>query len=259
MIVDLHNHTTLCNHAEGSMQDYINKAIANGTKYFGFSDHAPMNFDKKYRMDFSQMQTYAQKIKALQEQYKDKITILYGYEVDFLDGYMDDRVLKANVDHLIGSVHFLNGWGFDNPEFIGHYKSKDIDKIWKDYFDAIIQMVKSGNFDIVGHIDLIKVFNFLPKFDVKSLVQNAIKEIKKANIVVELNSAGLRKPCKEIYPSPAIMELLSEYDIPITFSSDAHKVEEVGFKSKELIDYAKSYGYDKCAYFIQRDRKMIKF
>lgn len=259
MIVDIHNHTVLCNHAEGKNEEYVEKAIQNGTKYFGFSDHAPMNFDKKYRMSFEQMKNYEESIKKLQEKYKDKITILLGYEVDFLDGYLDERVLSAKVDYLIGSVHFLKGWGFDNPEFIGHYKSKDIDAIWQEYFEAIVHMVKSGHFDIIGHIDLIKVFNYLPKKEIKNFAHQAIKEIKKADLVVELNSSGLRKPCKEIYPGNAIMELLSEYDIPITFSSDAHKPEDVGYAKDELIAYAKSYGYSKCAYFIQKDRKLINF
>ncbi len=259
MIVDLHNHTALCNHAEGENEEYIKKAIQNGTKYFGFSDHAPMNFDKNYRMSFEQMGDYERDIKKLQEKYKDKINILLGYEVDYLDGYLDSRVLNAKVDYLIGSVHFLKEWGFDNPEFIGHYKSKDIDKIWQEYFEAVMHMAKSGHFSVVGHIDLIKVFNYLPKKEIKNFAHQAVKEIKKADLVVELNSSGLRKPCKEVYPGNAIMELLSEYDVPITFSSDAHKPKDVGYAKDKLIAYAKSYGYSKCAYFIQKDRKLINF
>jgi histidinol-phosphatase (PHP family) len=54
-------------------------------------------------------------------------------------------------------------WGFDNPEFIGVYKSKDIDTIWAEYFDAISAMAKTQLFDIVGHLDLIKVFKFFQK------------------------------------------------------------------------------------------------
>ena len=41
-IVDLHNHTTRCNHAEGSVDEYVKKAILEEIDIFGFSDHAPM-------------------------------------------------------------------------------------------------------------------------------------------------------------------------------------------------------------------------
>lgn len=163
MIVDLHNHTKLCNHAEGEVSEYIQKAIECNIKYFGFSEHAPMNFDEKYRMSFEQMQEYETTILEAKERYKESIEILLGYEVDYLKGYMDERVLKADVDFLIGSVHFIDEWGFDNPEFIGNYKEQDIDEIWQKYFDAIEEMASSRLFDIVGHLDLIKIFKFCQK------------------------------------------------------------------------------------------------
>ena len=259
MIVDLHNHTKLCNHASGEMYEYIEQAIKNGTKYFGFSDHAPMDFDTKYRMNFSQMPSYEKSVVDLKQKYKDKIDILLAYEVDFLKGYIDKRVLDAKVDYLIGSVHFIGKWGFDNPEFIGNYKNKDIDKIWQEYFDEIEALAKSGLFDIVGHLDLIKVFNFLPKKDVRLIAKNALKAIKKADMVVEFNMSGYRKPTGEAYPSTSLIESLKELDIPITFSSDAHEPKQVGLYKDKILTIAKEYGYDKCAIFKDRDRELIKF
>jgi histidinol-phosphatase (PHP family) len=259
MSVDLHNHTILCNHAKGSIDEYVQKAIDEKIKYFGFADHAPMNFDTTYRMNFNQMQEYENSILDVREKYKKEISILLAYEVDFLAGYMDERILNAKVDYLIGSVHFIGEWGFDNPEFIGEYKHKDINKIWQEYFDAIKALAKSNLFEIVGHIDLIKVFNFLPTKEIKVLAKDAIKEIKKANMVVELNAAGYRKPIKQPYPGKEIMELLCEYDIPITFSSDAHKPEQIGYMKEEIKEYAKEYGYKKCAIFSKKEREMINF
>ena len=82
MIVDLHNHTPLCNHAVGEMSQYIEIAVKSGVKYFGFSDHAPMNFDPIYRMNFTDMKKYESDVLKQKELYKDKINILLGYEVD---------------------------------------------------------------------------------------------------------------------------------------------------------------------------------
>ncbi len=259
MITDLHNHTPLCNHAEGTMDEYIQKAIKENTAYFGFSDHAPMNFDQKYRMNFEQMSLYETEVLKAKEKYKEKIEILLGYEVDFLPGFIDKRVLDAKVDYLIGSVHFIGKWGFDNPEFIGNYKNKDIDKIWQEYFDAIEALAKSGYFDIVGHLDLIKVFNFLPKKDIRLIAKNALLAIKKADLVVELNMSGLRKPVNEPYPSPLLLEELSSLDIPITFGSDAHSPRQVSLFANEVTTLAKDAGFSKCAIFKDRERDMINF
>jgi len=259
MRIDLHNHTTRCNHAKGSMESYIKKATSLGINIYGFSEHAPMNFDSYYRLKFEEMDAYVADVLNLKEKYKNQIKILLGYEVDYLKGHIDKRVLKSEVDYLIGSVHFLKEWGFDNPEFKDEYKNRDIDQIWQEYFDAIEAMAKTGYFDIVGHLDLIKVFNFIPKKDIRLIAQNALKAVKKANMVIELNSAGLRKPCKEIYPSPLLLEIAYELDIPITFSSDAHAIGQVGFKYDETVKLAKKIGYTKAVTFEQRQAQLITF
>ena len=261
MRIDLHNHTILCNHATESVDEYVQRAIELGIDEYGFADHAPMNYDPKYRMNISQKQQYEKWVLDAKEKYKDKIKVLLGYEVDYLDGYILDEVIKSKVDYLIGSVHFLRNksdmWGFDNPEFIGVYKSKDIDTIWVEYFDAIKAMAKTGLFDIVGHFDLIKVFKFLPKKDIRLIAKDALLEIKKSNMVLEINPAGLRKPINETYPSKQLLELAFELQIDITFGSDAHSVEQVGFMYDKALLLAKEVGYEKCISFENRDKKII--
>lgn len=259
MLIDLHNHTPLCNHAEGSIEEFVQAALLKKIDVFGFSDHAPMNFDETYRMGFSQMVDYERDVLHVKEKYQDQIKILLAYEVDFLRGYIDERVLQRNVDYFIGSVHYLGSWGFDNPEFIGEYRTQNIDEVWERYFAAITDMAKSGLFDIVGHLDLIKVFNYLPKKDVRMIAKEAIIAIKKANMAVELNAAGFRKPVGEQYPSHPLLELIAEHDIPITFGSDAHAQDHIGFLQEELRTIAKNYGYKKCATYESRDRILVNF
>ena len=259
MRVDLHNHTPLCNHAEGTIEAYIQSAINAKTDYFGFADHAPMDFDPKYRMAFAEMQQYEADVRSAAQKYKNEIHILLGYEVDYLPGHMDKRVLHANVDYLIGSVHFLEGWGFDNPEFIGQWKEQNIDEVWQKYFDTIEQMAKSKLFDIVGHLDLIKVFKFMPNGDILQMAQKALEAIKESNMALELNVSGYRKKVAEPYPSQELLEAAFALDIPITFSSDAHKPDQVGMFDENITKLAKKIGYQKCVYFQNREMHFINF
>jgi len=259
MRVDLHNHTVLCNHATGTVAEYVEAAILCGTQFFGFSDHAPMHYDPKYRMGFDQMDLYESWIKEAAEQYSDKITVLLGYEIDYLPGYMDEKVLARPCDYLIGSVHFIDDWGFDNPEFIGRYAGVDIDDVYRRYFGLIEAMALSGKFDIVGHLDLLKVFKYLPTKDIRLLAHGALRAIKQANMSIEINVSGYRKPIEEAYPSPHLVEEIAELEIPITFGSDAHCKEQVGLYSAQAEALARSVGYDKCALYRGRDREMIKF
>lgn len=261
MLIDLHNHTYLCNHAGAMPLDYARKAFKLGCKFYGFSDHAPMNFDEKYRMSFAQIQTYEQLIGEVRDEFFGKMEVLLGYEVDFMSdsALMDERILGAKCDYLIGSVHFLNSWGFDNPEFISEYKGRDVDLLYEEYFAAIESMAKSGKFDIIGHIDLIKVFGFLPKKDVRIHAKNALMAIKKADLVVELNSAGYRKPIGELYPSDKILGELANLDVKITFSSDAHEIDQVGLNMNKTMQKAREFGYSEAIIFKKKDKIPVKF
>ncbi len=261
MRIDLHNHTTLCNHATGSMEEYIKKAIEIGIDTFGFSCHAPMDFEPEYRMSLSQSKQYEKDVLSLKEKYKDKIEILLAYEVDYMSNskFLESDILTANVDYLIGSVHFIDKWGFDNPEFVGGYDKKNIDDIWIDYFNAVSAMVKTGYFDIVGHLDLMKVFKYLPKQSIKILALKTMQDIKKSDMVLEINFSGLRKPIKEQYPSYELLELAFNLDIPISFGSDAHKIEQIGFGYDKATKIAKEVGYKRCVVFKSKQKKFVTF
>lgn len=261
MRIDLHNHTHFCNHASGTQEQYILRAMDLGIDVFGFSEHAPMsNFNDGYRISVENLPKYVSETKRLQEKYSNNIEILLGYEVDFIkNSLILDEIKDAKVDYLIGSCHYLDNWGFDNPEYIGEYKNRDITKIWEEYFCAVKDMASSKLFDIVGHLDLIKIFDFMPKKDIRLIAKDAISEIKRANMVVEINSAGCRKPIKEQYPSLELLKMCYEKDIQITFSSDAHSVEQVGLNYEKVKEMAKSVGYTKCVTFKARDRKVVDF
>ena len=112
---------------------------------------------------------------------------------------------------------------------------------------------------MVGHYDLIKVFKYLPKKDIKLIARNALNAIKKSNMVLEINAAGLRKPIKESYPSKELLELAFELDIPITFSSDAHSVEQIGFMYEDVKKLAKNIGFTECIFFRNRDKEVVIF
>lgn len=259
MKVDLHNHTLLCNHATGSVNDYVEAAIRSGIEFFGFSDHAPMHYDPAYRMSFDQMELYESWIRDAQTAYGDQITVLLGYEVDYLPGYMDERVLNRPCDYLIGSVHFIDDWGFDNPEFIGRYEGSDINAIYERYFGLIEEMAMSRKFDIVGHLDLLKVFKYLPTKDIRVLAKKGLEAIKKSDMTVEINMSGYRKPIGEAYPSALLLESIAELQIPITFGSDAHRSDQIALFADEVVALARAYGYDECALYRNRRREMIKF
>ena len=251
-MLDLHNHTTRCKHATGTMNAYIDTALSQGVSVYGFACHAPMDYDTGFRMGFDELQDYLHDIEKLQEQYSGRCTIRKGLEVDYLPQHLDSRVLHADVDYLIGSVHFLGDWGFDNPQFIGEYARQDMSQCWQRYLQAIRDMAESGLFQIVGHFDLLKIFNNPPHDCVREAITQTLETIKSAGMALEINSAGLRKPIGEIYPSEQILREAFALGIPITFGSDAHAVEQVGFGRESAVILAKNVGYTEMLDFHNR-------
>jgi len=119
-------------------------------------------------------------------------------------------------------------------------------------------MANSKLFDIVGHLDLVKVFGYKPKKNIKDIAKNAIKAIKKANMSVELNTAGLRKKVNEIYPSNELLEMVLNEGINLTLSSDAHSIEQVGFKIDETLNKLKQLGVSELAIYKDRKKFLVK-
>ena len=85
MTVNLHTHTYRCGHASGTPEQYIKRAIKNGIKVMGFSEHAPcvsLEGISRFRLSLSETEAYFTEIRELKEKYKDKIEILIGFEME---------------------------------------------------------------------------------------------------------------------------------------------------------------------------------
>jgi histidinol-phosphatase (PHP family) len=119
-------------------------------------------------------------------------------------------------------------------------------------------MCESRLFQIVGHLDLIKVFKFLPTINLDKIYKNTLQAIKENNMAIEINSAGFRKKIKEQYPSEYILQMAKKFEIPITFGSDAHRIEDVGDVFLQGYNIAKKIGFKTAAVFENKEMKLIK-
>ena len=266
MKVDLHNHTYLCKHAVGIMADYVQKAIDEKIDVFGFSDHNPMKFDKRHRMEDKYEVDYLEMFTDVKKQFDGQIKLLFAYEFDYLTKGMNLKDLKKSVDYLIGSVHNVDIFALGDEKIKQAYinehemfKNKDADYLWMNYFEQIKNMAQSGHFNIVGHMDFIKLLVKEPKTDVRLLAKEALTAIKKSGMSVEINAAGLRNDLGETYPSKKLLEEVYACDIPITFGSDSHNPKHVGFKKNDCENLAKEIGYTKCVYYEKKEKIIVEF
>lgn len=265
MLMDYHIHTKLCGHAQGEMDEYIKQAMVVGIKEMGFADHIPMYFLPKEERDCTiamledELPEYVDAVLTRKEENPD-LAIRLGLEADFIPGQeatLQEYLKEYPFDYVIGSIHFLDQWGFDNPHFIEVYQEWDINKLYKRYFELVQQAAASRLFDIIGHLDLIKKFGHRPTEDITGLYEETIKIIKESDVAIEINTAGLRVPAKEMYPTRDILQLCKRYDVPITLGSDAHKPEQVGMNFPEAVNTLKEIGIDKLVVFEKRKRSYV--
>lgn len=259
---DLHMHTPLCRHATGEPVEYARHALELGFKEIGFSDHSPMRQDDfdDWRMRFDQLGEYVEKVRKAQKDFP-QLTIRLALEVDYLPGqeeWIRELARLHPWDYFIGSVHYVSdSWAIDNPNKLSEWKSRDVWEVWSVYFDRLTMAAESGLFEIIGHADLPKKFGHRPTRDCTPLYEKFLTAAKKHNCALDVNTAGLRKDCKEIYPSRQLLELAFQKGVPITFGSDAHAPEEVGLNFTEAIQLTRSVGYKECLTFNQRKRQTI--
>jgi histidinol-phosphatase (PHP family) len=261
MPASYHTHTPLCRHADGGPEAYVDAAIAAGVSEYGISDHAPQvpePYDD-WRMLEAELPEYFQWIEQARAHAAGRIPVRAGLECDWLDGcesWIGSLASRYDWDYLIGSVHYLGDWDFDNPKWLGSvWKESDVEDVWHRYWRSYIKMAESGLFDILGHPDLIKKFGYIPDGDLGRFYEPVVDAIASTGCVIELNTAGWHKPCVEAYPSLGFLELACSAGIPLVISSDAHTPEDVGRDFKRAIEWAKSAGYAETQLFEKRKRR----
>lgn len=259
---DLHMHTPLCRHASGEPVDYARRALEVGLNEIGFSDHSPMardDFDD-WRMRNDQLDEYVEKVRRAQREFP-QLTIRLALEVDYLPGHENwirDLAARHPWDYLIGSVHYVSDdWAVDSPFKLSEWRKRDTMEVWRIYFERLTRAAETGLFEIIGHADLPKKFGHRPTQDCTPLFARFLQAAKQHHCAVELNTAGLRKDCREIYPSRPFLELAFQHGVPITFGSDAHAPEEVGMNFGEAVSLARTVGYTSACRFERRRRATV--
>lgn len=254
---DYHMHTPLCHHATGAPTEYAAQAVAIGLPEIGFSDHAPMRQDgfDSWRMGLADLDEYVRLVEQARRDHPG-LPIRLALEVDWLpgqEGWIRELATRHPWDYLIGSVHYVGpDWAIDDPGTLSRWKRENPDDVWAAYVDLLAQAAASGLFDILGHIDLPKKFGFRPHDDVLPRYDRLLRTVQASGVAIELNTAGLRKECREMYPARDILSLAARRGVALTFGSDAHAPAEVGAALVEAQRLAHEVGFTVTRRFSQR-------
>jgi histidinol-phosphatase (PHP family) len=261
-VIDMHVHTWRCRHGHGTAAEYVAAASERGVRILGFAEHLPLPEDllqrdshaASYAMPASELPAYLAEVRDAAETAARSggPRVLLGLEADLHPGNEDHaRTVLADLDldFVLGSVHYIDGWAFDDPDRQDGYRLWSNDALWERYFRDLATAAASGLVDAIAHPDLVKKFRCFPASDPQELLASFADAVARAGVAVEVSTAGLRKPCSEIYPGDALLRMLHHRGVPVTIGSDAHTPTDVGFAYDQARDALKRAGYRSAVVF----------
>lgn len=268
-MIDLHVHTWRCRHGVGTAEEYVAAARAAGVRTLAFTEHLPLPAAllasdpsaASYAMPESELAEYVAEVTRLKSLAAERggPEVLLGIEADLHPGN-EEHVVRLLAEHpfdvVLGSVHYVDGWAFDDPDRREGYAAWDAFRLWERYFDDVAAAARSGLIDVVAHLDLVKKFGFVPTEDLGQLYARTAAALAAADVSVELNTAGLRKPCAEIYPAPALLGALMRAGVSFTIGSDAHSPTEVGAGWGQAARLLSSFGVTSVV--VYRERRKVE-
>ena len=279
MKLDYHMHFEYGSYDEQWTEGFFAAAAKRGLDEIGISEHTHTfkEFEPLYYEDlvlddsfigkFQQQWLKKNKFKytladyfAFMAKLKAKHAVKTGIEVcNFQDQQkVRDILAPYTFDYIIGSIHFLHGWAYDSSEIKAEWEQHSLREIYDWYAEEVENLCASGLYDVLGHPFNIRLFRFLPDFDVTPVLKRVARALQQAKMGIDINTGTYyRYPIQEISPYPDFLRIAAAYDLPIITSSDAHKPEDCGRYIDEAAVYAKQFGYTHTLCFDSRKRSLV--
>jgi len=185
------------------------------------------------------------------------LPISFGLEMDYVPTSEEGiaRFLALYPwDFVLGSVHFIADVGIDLAEHRAEAAKLGRRALWERYFELSRKAAQTGLFDVLTHPDLPKIFGERAQHPLGDEFRQTAAALRKHNMAIECNTAGLRKPVGEIYPVAAYLAAARDAGVPVSIGSDAHEPENVGAGFPIAVALLRSVGYEEAVHFIGRRR-----
>ncbi|KAH7915901.1 Polymerase/histidinol phosphatase-like protein [Hygrophoropsis aurantiaca] len=282
-----HSHSgQFCKHASGtSLEAVVQAAIQRGFEVYGLTEHVP-----RYRVDdlypeeegmsladlLAQFQSFLTEAHRLKVAYASRITLLVGLEteyitaidLDMLEALLEDH--RGRIEYIVGSVHHVNEIpiDFDRLTFEKalhtttngdgpQVSAVQMDRFLSAYFDAQRKLLERFQPEIIGHLDLCRLYNPTLKFrnypEAWKKLEENIQCAIKYGALFEVNAAALRKGWESAYPGPDILPLILQNRGRLALSDDSHGPQAVGNHYPQMAAYLRHMGVEELWYLIPSD------
>ncbi len=264
--IDYHLHCHASFDSEASIVDMVETLMQKGFKEICFTDHWDI-MEKTPSTQIFEFDDRNDELDNVIEQYNGKIKIRKGVELGQpwknkiqTDEFM--RMSDGKLDYIIGSIHNLYS---DDDLGWSDFSKCDLKKIYEDYIEALVDMTKNNDFDMLGHITYPSRYmleNNKIRYDLKPhyeqfeyLFKTAIKK----GIGIEINTSGFFRGLMDLMPDQKLIELYKECGGKlITIGSDAHRPLHAGVGNEKGMEILKRTGFKYYCSFEKRKPIMHK-
>lgn len=266
VIVDLHNHTFLCKHAQHiSPKAYVDVANRSNLRGYAFCCHNPFpddSYDLVHRMSWSQFdffkQLYREQVAYAEQVSGGEMLVTLNLEVDWVSTDHEKtaafvREHLQNFDCVLGSCHF------NAPDEKEYLSDLPYQEVVREYYAEWTQAAASGLFQVMSHLDFYKRFTSPAWLDqnfelLKPLYLEALRVARVHDVVLEINCTPLTPTDTDFMPSRKILELAVPMGIAFGLGADAHKVRGVANRFRAALLLCRELGIRELHYFLKKQR-----
>ena len=255
-----------CMHAEDSLAAVVAAYETRGFSWVGITEHMPPLDDRFVfpderaagltSLDLAQrFDRYMTACRRLQESRAPNLKLLVGFETETYTGAIEfarKLIETYTPDFIVGSVHHVDdiNFDFDKTHYHGAVRALGgIDALYHRYFDQQYEMITRLRPRVVGHFDLIRIFDpdyrkRLGRPDIFEKIVRNLSAVKELGLILDLNMRALCKGAQEPYPSRPILEKALEMNIPVVPGDDSHGVATVGNDVGTGIELLEEMGFE---------------
>ncbi len=256
---NLHTHTKYCD-GKDTVEEVILEACEKGFGAIGFSGHCYCFSEHSsesyspFSMSLEGTNKYRKEIASLKEKYAGRIEVYCGLEVDMYSG-----IDLSGYDYLIGSVHYLmkdgNLIGMDRSaeevrKIIETHFSGDGMEYAKTYYAELAKLPEYGDFDIIGHFDLLTKHKEKECFfdtntkEYQYLAIEAAEKLAGRIPFFEVNTGAIARGYRTTpYPETFLLKELKRLGFGAVISSDCHERAKLDCEFKQAVDLLRSCGF----------------
>jgi histidinol-phosphatase (PHP family) len=254
-----------CNHARDTLEEIVKAYIAGDFSWIGLTEHMPPVSDNflyaeeiEAGLDATKIQArfarYISTGRALQSKYAGQLDIFVGFETETYSGYVPyvkKLITEFQPDYIVGSVHHINDIPFDLTEqqyLAFAHNMGGLETLYCRYFDQQYEMINRLKPQVVGHFDLIRLFDSdypqrLQKPEIRDRTRRNLQRIRELGLILDLNVNPLSKGASESYPAKSILLEARTLGIPVVPGDDSHSISGAGLNIAKGITLLQQLGF----------------